>query len=149
VRALSCRQTIAAWLSAFIYLKHLGKQRLWLAACTWGSSHWFGGDVVGGVLERSLRLTETAGYSPWLNQARGGVFWHGFVMVLPCMVCFGVRNWLFLNTGIILVNALHAIWTAVFIRGTATAEVTAPHPGSELPVYSPMGLTIFASFSWK
>jgi hypothetical protein len=31
-----------AWPSAFVYLEHAGKQRLWLAACTWGSSHWFG-----------------------------------------------------------------------------------------------------------
>jgi hypothetical protein len=47
----------------FVYLKCAGKQRLRLATCTWGSSHWFGGDVFGGVQEIRLRLSETAGYS--------------------------------------------------------------------------------------
>jgi hypothetical protein len=34
-------QTMAAWLHAFVYLKRAGRQSLWLAACMWGSSHWF------------------------------------------------------------------------------------------------------------
>jgi hypothetical protein len=35
-----------------VYLRRAGKQRLWLAACTWGSSHWFWGAVFGSVLEK-------------------------------------------------------------------------------------------------
>jgi hypothetical protein len=56
-RARCQRQTIADWLPAFVYFKKPAcKQHFWLAACTWGSSHWFVGDVSGGILERSLRV---------------------------------------------------------------------------------------------
>jgi hypothetical protein len=56
------RQTIAAGLPAFVYLKHAGNQRLWLATSGGGSGgSRFESDVSGGNLEMSA--TENAGYS--------------------------------------------------------------------------------------
>jgi hypothetical protein len=69
-------ETMAAWLLAFVYLRYVGEQRRhmrqWL--------HWFGG----GVLERSFRLTETAGYSAWfsLTMFISAIFYGQTVLVL-------------------------------------------------------------------
>jgi hypothetical protein len=60
-RALSTTTSSCRWLPAFVYLERAGKQRLWLAVRTWGVVALIWGDVSGGVLERSLQLTETAG----------------------------------------------------------------------------------------
>jgi hypothetical protein len=51
---------------AFVYLKHAGKLRLWLAAFTWGSDRIDLGAMSPAVsLERSFATTETAGYLAW------------------------------------------------------------------------------------
>jgi hypothetical protein len=54
-------------LAAFVYLERSGNQRLWLASCTRGSSRWFRQCLRRYLVERSLRPTETVGYSAWCS----------------------------------------------------------------------------------
>jgi hypothetical protein len=61
---LSYLETIAAGMSAFVYLKRAGKQRRWLTASGRGcSSHRFDGHVSGGIgywlLDQNIKISLT------------------------------------------------------------------------------------------
>jgi hypothetical protein len=64
-RAPALSATKIAACMAARYLKRTGEQPLWLAA-TWGSSHWFGGDVFCGIWSDACGWQKPPG-SAWLK----------------------------------------------------------------------------------